>query len=405
MRNYPAEAAAHLQKRCRQPACIFLSLITLASVLSACGLISPSAPTPLPTVVLGEPGSVPAAMDTPGPLSGSGVVASGVVVPGEQASLSVTLAGRVKDVHIAEGDQVEAGQVILELEGQEALQAAISAAEFELAQAEQAILDLSNAAETARVQSMQAITMYAQQVKDAQYALDNFTIPTDQAEMDAVTALAAMQERLDEARTAFEQVKSRSSGDSTRQQRKEDLDMAQSDYNAAVRRLRLEYDLQVAQIQMAQAQEDYATYSAGPDPDKLRLAEARRTNTQNQLAAAEAALKYLTLTSPFTGTISQVNTHTGEWVLPGQALIVLADVGNPHIETTDLSERDIPQVKPGQAVTVRIKALGQVINGSVVQIAPLAETLGGDVVYKITIELDQIPDGLRPGMTVEVQFP
>jgi hypothetical protein len=37
-------------------------------------------------------------------------------------------------------------------------------------------------------------------------------------------------------------------------------------------------------------------------------------------------------------------------------------------------------------------------------ISPLADTLGGDVVYKVTIELDSLPEGLRAGMSAEVQF-
>jgi hypothetical protein len=40
----------------------------------------------------------------------------------------------------------------------------------------------------------------------------------------------------------------------------------------------------------------------------------------------------------------------------------------------------------------------------VIAISPLADTLGGDVVYQTTIDLDTIPEGLRPGMSVEVQF-
>ena len=38
------------------------------------------------------------------------------------------------------------------------------------------------------------------------------------------------------------------------------------------------------------------------------------------------------------------------------------------------------------------------------EIAPLADVLGGDVVYKVTIDLDQPPAGLRAGMSVEAQF-
>jgi hypothetical protein len=82
----------------------------------------------------------------------------------------------------------------------------------------------------------------------------------------------------------------------------------------------------------------------------------------------------------------------------------LSDLQNSRIETTDLSERDIPRVTIGQPVTIFIKALNQNVTGHVKEIAPLADTLGGDVVYKTTIELDERPPGLREGMTVEVQF-
>jgi hypothetical protein len=38
------------------------------------------------------------------------------------------------------------------------------------------------------------------------------------------------------------------------------------------------------------------------------------------------------------------------------------------------------------------------------EISALADRLGGDVIYKTTIELDTRPDGLRAGMSVEVTF-
>jgi macrolide-specific efflux system membrane fusion protein len=82
----------------------------------------------------------------------------------------------------------------------------------------------------------------------------------------------------------------------------------------------------------------------------------------------------------------------------------LADLDHLRIETTDLSERDILRVKIGQPVTVLVKPLNQSVAGRVSQIGLLASTLGGDVVYKVTIDLDTIPTGLRAGMSVEVQL-
>jgi len=94
----------------------------------------------------------------------------------------------------------------------------------------------------------------------------------------------------------------------------------------------------------------------------------------------------------------------GETALPGTPVLVLGDLDHLRIETTDLSERDVPKIETGQPVTVVIKALNQSVTGRVSQISPLASTLGGDVVYKTTIDLDARPSGLRAGMSVEVQF-
>jgi len=251
---------------------------------------------------------------------------------------------------------------------------------------------------------MQDIITYEKAVRDAQYALDNFTVPTNQAGLDTVEGLNQMKQRLDAARLAFEPYKYRPSGNSIREERKKDLDQAQSDYNAAVRRLQYEYDLEVAQAQLDKALSDYATLKAGPDPVKVRLAEARLSNTQTQVAAAQAALDHLTLAAPFDGTVADVNALPGEWIIPGQPALTLVDLSHLQVETTDLSERDVPKIEVGQQVTVFIEALGQEVRGRVSDISPLADTLGGDVVYKTTIELDALPPGLRAGMSVEVQF-
>ena len=58
----------------------------------------------------------------------SGVTASGIVVPASNARLALTLGGSVKSVPVEEGDQVEAGQTLLELDDA-AIQLEIAAAE------------------------------------------------------------------------------------------------------------------------------------------------------------------------------------------------------------------------------------------------------------------------------------
>jgi len=376
-------------------------LLSLLAIPTGCSAWAQTSPTALPTVVLDTHSTTPGA---PTRSVGSGVTASGIVAPAQEAQIVFTLAGKIETMSVKVGDKVQANQVLAQLEGQEDLEAAISKTQFEVVQAQQALEDLTTEAETARVQAMQDIITYERAVRDAQYALDNFTVPVNQANLDTVEALKQMKQRLDDARAKFEPYKYRPSSDPIREDLKERLNEAQADYNSAVRRLQYEYDLEVAEAQLAKAQHDYEILKSGPDPEKVRLSEAELVNSQTQLAAAKAALDNLTLTAPFDGTVVKINNHSGEWVIAGQQVLELADLDHLRVETTDLSELDIPQIEINQPVTVVIKALGLDIKGKVSDISPLADTLGGDVVYQTTIELETIPEGLRAGMSVEVQF-
>jgi multidrug resistance efflux pump len=94
----------------------------------------------------------------------------------------------------------------------------------------------------------------------------------------------------------------------------------------------------------------------------------------------------------------------GETVMPGQAVFTLADLIQLRAETTDLSERDVAQVAVGQRATVYVEALETEIGGRVVDIAPQADTVGGDVVFAVTIALEDQQPGLRWGMSVEVEI-
>lgn len=119
---------------------------------------------------------------------------------------------------------------------------------------------------------------------------------------------------------------------------------------------------------------------------------------------AAATFAQSTLTAPFDAMVVDVAVIPGELVQANQVVITLADLNNLQITTTDLSERDIVRVKLGQDVSIYIEALDQTIAGKVVQISPKSETVGGDVVYPVTIELDEQPDGLMWGMSAEVEI-
>jgi multidrug resistance efflux pump len=99
-----------------------------------------------------------------------------------------------------------------------------------------------------------------------------------------------------------------------------------------------------------------------------------------------------------------VDIHSAETVTPGEVVIVIGDLSGFRIETTDLSERDVPDVKIGQEVNVFVDALGQDFKGKVTDISNISSTLGGDVVYKVTVDFDQQPVGLLWGMSADVEI-
>ena len=142
----------------------------------------------------------------------------------------------------------------------------------------------------------------------------------------------------------------------------------------------------------------------GENPERRWLEAAKVDAAKAALAVAQAQLAQTTLAAPFDGTVVSVDIKVGEYAQPGQVIITLASLNNLRVETTDLSERDLPKVQIGQTAKIFVEALNQELTGKVIAIAPRADTVGGDVVYKVTIELDNQPEGLRWGMSAEVNI-
>ena len=447
---------------------LFFFLLTLVITLSGCDQLNPAEATPVSTPTTADTADVS--------FLGANVVASGVVAPASVAHLSFDHAGRVQSVNVAEDEDVEAGQLLAQLEGQETLEAAVIAAELELLAAQQDLQTLIENADLVRAQALQAvedaqdaldsvednfaqeraaalreISIAEEAVRGANHKLYYFTLPRSQSGFDTLEGIDAMTEALDQAREAYEPYKFDAldydqidclSGfvgrlvpeicreKTTRQQLRDNLENAEGALNTAVRRLALEVDLANAEAelekalntynnladgprqadialleaQLAAAQREFEAYRDGPDPDAVAMAEARLKNAESRLNVARIELDGISLSAPISGSTVAVDIIPGDTVLPGQVVITLADLTELHVETTDLSERDVVQVSDGQEVVVYIEALDMDVSGTVVRISPQSEVVGGDVVYTVVIELDDQPANLRWGMTVEVSF-
>ena len=395
---------------------LFLTLL-LAFTLVGCNAFTNSTPQPLPTVVLGNGNANPTSASQG--FSG-GVTASGIVAPAQQAQLTTTAGGQIAEVDVAVGDVVKAGQVLVMMAGSDKLNAATESANLDLLSAQQALKDLNDNAALARTAAQTRLADAQKALNDAQKNRTKMNYPHTTDELviqNAQTEYLLAKQDYKDALKDFNKVAHKKL---TNLERAHALDVvvaaeqkmktALANYNwyllgySDIDIAQAEAGLQSAQAEFASAQQAYDQLQNGPDPQALALANARVQNAQAQIKASQAALDDLELKAPFNGTISKVNFNSGEWVTPGQPILVLADLAHLRVETTDLSERDVPKVKINQSATITIKALNQNVPGHVSEISPLADTLGGDVVYQTIIDLDTIPSGLRAGMSVDVQF-
>lgn len=139
-------------------------------------------------------------------------------------------------------------------------------------------------------------------------------------------------------------------------------------------------------------------------PEVRQKADAEALSAQNALEIAQADLAQSTLIAPFVANVASIDVAPGEIVQENQVVITLATLNALQLETTDLSERDISKVKIGAPVKIFIEALNQEFTGKVIRIAPKADIVGGDVVFKVTIGFDEQPQSLLWGMTAEVMI-
>lgn len=384
-------------------------LVLLLGLLTACGAAS-HGPEPIPTVVLEDSSADFASSQTPSTSGGASARASGVVVPVQEAKLSFATAGSVMKVYVVAGDEVKAGDVLVELES--------AAMQLDVEQVRRVLRELTSPAAVAAAE--QALVAAQKAHTDARNKVVSFdSRRVDKGTIDYYEAqLVLAQKALDRAREAHNSTSGLSDADPQRATATTNLYAAQQAFTRAQANLNW-YTQLPTETEVAQAQANLAAAEAALQEAEWYLAElkgeaipagatgaqlARLQQARDSLLAAEERLSLARLQAPFDGVVTVVNIVAGEYALPGQVIVAMSDVSNLQVVTTDLGERDVSKVSIGQPVLVLVEALGEEIDGTVLLISPVADTLGGDVIYKTTIALGSLPDGIRAGMRVTVQY-
>ena len=101
--------------------------------------------------------------------------------------------------------------------------------------------------------------------------------------------------------------------------------------------------------------------------------------------ALEQAVSAFELTAPFDGTVAEINVKSGENIGAFQPVLVIADLNNLQVVTTDLSEVDVTKLNVGQRADIIFDALSdQTFSGRIEKIAEKSTGVSS-VYYEVTL--------------------
>lgn len=337
--------------------------------------------------------------------------ATGSLTPLTEVSLAFSSGGRVAEVLVEEGQQVEAGDVLARLDDADAREA-VTNAQFQVAQAE---IDLASV----RIEAEAGL---------AQANLDAAQVSYDEAV--ALAAIPGLQ--LTSARVNLEKAQ-------------DELADAQEDYNSAwdpardweldvkwlkdaleAEREATEDALAMAQYNLEVAQADYSLAAVGiseeseqnawtqvlnaqvsleSEPLRLEQLELALSQAQLNLESAQRTLEDTVLVAPTAGTITELNVQAGEMASAGQAAVVVISDLSVLMVDVNLDETDVAQVAVGQSALVSVDAFPHAeLTGEVTYIAPVAQVQSGVVLYPVTVQIAPTEFPVRAGMTADVEI-
>ncbi len=312
---------------------------------------------------------------TEGPAKGSGTI------EGIDLHITSRIPARIKAINVNEGDQVQAGQVLVELDCTD------SAAQLDQAQAQRAAAEASAQAAHAVADASVAGARAAQQTVEAA-AAQKQTLQTGKAiaerELARLTALkdagAVTSENLDRGRdqvlTVTEQIQGMSASE------------------------------QAARAQATAAQRNSLAAQA-----QIESAESAVIASRATVIRAEVMVGECRLTAPRAGVVSERYFEPGEAVLPGTNILTVVDTREAKV-TFYLPNAELAKAAPGLAVTVQADAYpNERFVGRIRRVAAEAEFTPKNIqtredrdrlVYGVEVRIENHDGKLRPGMPVEV---
>lgn len=138
---------------------------------------------------------------------------------------------------------------------------------------------------------------------------------------------------------------------------------------------------------------------AAPAAD-IPAKEAEIVAAKVNVRSAELDLEKTVVRAPFTGTLGILENHTGDYVTPGDVLVVIHEMPPLRVQF-ELPQRDLEKLEIGQALKLTHSfGSGNTYSGVLFTIDPALDRETGSI--RMLGVLDD-SDALRPGMIVEVR--
>lgn len=338
------------------------------------------------------------------------VGATGTVHANQSAILSWQTTGRIGKVNVKLDDLVTTDQILAELSA-DSLTQSIILAEADLVSAKRALDDLKNS-DVASATAYQNMVLAQKAVDDARDDLDSKNYArADQETLDIARAnLVIAEDAVSRAEQLYDQVDSleednpiRAEAFSELAKAKQNRDRLQANLNWLLglpdeqELATANAALDVALARLDDATREWERLKDGPDPEDVKAAEAR-------VSALEATLKMRYVEAPFSGTITNLGSKTGDQVNPGTVAFQIDDLSQLLVDV-DIAEVDINSIKIGQSATITFDAIQtKSYDGKVVEVARIGTAGQGVVNFKVTIALSDPDELVLPGMTAAVNI-
>ena len=352
---------------------------------------------------------------------------SGTLQP-ESAGVGSTIGGRVIAVYATDGQRVERGQILVQLDDKDQ-RAALAAAVSQTAQAAAALADLEAGARPEEIARARAAEAQAKaQYDKALLAYPHQLSVARQNVSQSQAALVQAQATDSQANANYERAQRLFSAGAISAQALDDARAAHANAQAAVAAAKARLTAAVAQLNESEkaslpqdvvtAQQSYASavanrqlVEAGARPEQLAQARAALGAAKANVAAAQSRLAEMVVRAPTDGIVESLDLLPGDLVGPRAQVAVVREFRDPYVRIY-VAQHDLGKIKVGDRVSVRSNAIGGAIfDGMIEYIDQDAQFTPRDIqttedradlTYGVKVRVHDPDRKLHGGTTVEV---